>query len=148
MEVFSCPKLNRFIINLFTDGGYTQWTEFSPCTAKCADERGDRVRFVNLTFERKHFQVFTLLMRFNYYIRFDGTWNNCLSQGFSTIWYPRTPKSKLYPSAYPQIRNICPLRTPQIKNSTQNGHLLSVFYLFCVPPVTFSCTPRGTRSPG
>ena len=79
---FSFPIFNRFIIKLFTDGGYTQWTEFSPCTAKCADERGDRVRFVNLTFERKHFLVFTLLMRFNYYIPiqgFEGTFNNCLT---------------------------------------------------------------------
>jgi hypothetical protein len=36
-------------------------------------------------------------------------------QGFSTFWYPRTPKSKLYPSAYPLIRIICPLLTPKSK---------------------------------
>ncbi len=27
-----------------TDGGYTQWTVFSPCTAKCLGETGDSVR--------------------------------------------------------------------------------------------------------
>jgi hypothetical protein len=146
MEVFSCPILNRFIFKLFTDGGYTQWTEFSPCTAKCADERGDRVRFVNLTFERKHFLVFTLLMRFNYYIRFDGTWNNCLSQGFSTIWYPRTPKSKLYPSGYPQIN--MPFAYPPNQKFYPKWASFERFFLFCIPPVTFSCTPGGTRTPG
>ncbi len=31
-----------------------------------------------------------------------------LGQGFSTFWYSRTPKSGLYPFAYPQIR-IVPL---------------------------------------
>lgn len=26
------------------DGGYTEWTQYSPCTAKCLGDIGDRVR--------------------------------------------------------------------------------------------------------
>ena len=38
-------KLNPTKIKtFFLDGGYTEWTPFSPCTAKCVDEKGDRVR--------------------------------------------------------------------------------------------------------
>jgi hypothetical protein len=55
-----------------------------------------------------------------------------LIQGFSTFWYSRTPKSKLYPSAYPQIRIVSPLRTPQ-KNSTQISFIWVSFFKFCVP---------------
>ncbi len=29
---------------------------------------------------------------------------NALTQGFSTFWYLRTPKSMLYPYEYPQIK--------------------------------------------
>jgi hypothetical protein len=35
-----------------------------------------------------------------------------LEQGFSTFWYLCTPKSKLYPSPYPQIRLVSPSHTP------------------------------------
>ena len=28
----------------FTDGGFTEWTIFSPCTAKCVGDQGERVR--------------------------------------------------------------------------------------------------------
>ena len=73
-----------------------------------------------------------------------------LDQGFSTFWYSRTPKSKLYPSAYPH-----PLRVPPNKNSTQISFIWVRFFDFCVllwalrvPPVASSRTPRGTRTPG
>ncbi len=85
-------------------------------------------------------------------------------QGFSTFWYPRTPKSTFSHSAYPKIRVGSPLRTPKSEIlvilpkwvsfgcfffilHTFCEILLSVF-LFCVPPVSFSRTPRGTRTPG
>ena len=29
---------------MFSDGGYTEWTEFSPCTATCDGDTGHRVR--------------------------------------------------------------------------------------------------------
>jgi hypothetical protein len=48
----------------------------------------------------------------------------CLKQGFSTFWYLGTPKSKFYPSAYPQIKVVSHLRTPKWK-------------ILCVPPVSF-----------
>jgi hypothetical protein len=38
-----------------------------------------------------------------------------LEQGFSTFWYLSTPKSKLQPSVYPQIRVVSLLRTPKSK---------------------------------
>jgi hypothetical protein len=70
---------------------------------------------------------------------------NWLIQGFSTFWYSRTPKSKLYPSAYPH-----PLPYPQIKNSTQISFNWVRFFEFCVPlwalcvpSVASSRTPRG-----
>ena len=71
-------------------------------------------------------------------------------QGFSTFWYSRTPKSKLYPSVYP-----IPFAYPQIQNSTQISFIWVRFFEFCillwalrVPPVASSRTPSGTRTPG
>jgi hypothetical protein len=46
-----------------------------------------------------------------------------LNQGFSTFWYSRTPKSKLYPSAYPVL-----FAYPQIKNSTQISFIWVRFF--------------------
>jgi hypothetical protein len=75
---------------------------------------------------------------------------DALGQGFSTFWYSRTPKSKLYPSAYPH-----PLRVPPNKKFYPNKLHLGKFFEFCVPlwalrvpPVASSCTPRGMRTPG
>ena len=59
----------------------------------------------------------------------------------------RTPKSKLYPSVYPQIRIVSLTRTPKIKNSNSMS-FFEWFLKFCVPSVSFSCTPRGTLTPG
>jgi len=52
----------------------------------------------------------------------------------------------LYPSAYPQIRLESPLRTNQ--KLFPNMLLISVLFLFCIPLVSFSHTPRGMRTPG
>ncbi len=75
-------------------------------------------------------------------MRSIGLW-----QGFSTFWYPRTPKSKFYPSAYPQIRIVCPSRTPKSKILPKRASF-ECFFEFRVPPDILSRTPRGTRTPG
>jgi hypothetical protein len=31
-------------LNFLTDGKFGPWTQWSPCTAKCTDEKGDSVR--------------------------------------------------------------------------------------------------------
>ncbi len=46
----------------------------------------------------------------------EATTDNNLSEGFSTFQYSRTPKSKLCPSAYPQIRIVPPFITPKSKS--------------------------------
>jgi hypothetical protein len=56
------------------------------------------------------------------------------TQGFSMFWYLGTLKSKLYPSAYPQIRLVSPLRTP----SSNKLHTCG-FFNFAYP----SRTPCG-----
>ena len=70
-----------------------------------------------------------------------------VKQGFSTFWYPRTPKSQLYLSVYPKIRIVCPLRTPKSKILPKRASFEWVFKC-CVPNVTLSRTTRGTRTPG
>ncbi len=60
-----------------------------------------------------------------------------LDQGFSTFWYSRTPKSKLYPRCLPPNQKFYP-----------NKHVLSGFKIWRTPPMSFSNTPRSTRSPG
>ncbi len=60
----------------------------------------------------------------------------------------RVPPNQNYmPFAYPQIRTICPSRTPKSKILPKRASF-ERFYKFCVPPETFSRTPRGTRTPG
>ncbi len=68
-----------------------------------------------------------------YFSVFPLHYDHALRQGFSTFWYPGTPKSKLYPSAYPQIRIICPSCTPQNQKFYPKGLLLSVFLNFAYP---------------
>lgn len=58
---------------------------------------------------------------------------NELNQGFSTIWYFRTPKSKFYLYAYPQIRLASPLCTPNTKFYPNRLHLTGVFLIFHTP---------------
>ena len=40
---YSKYDLNSFYF-VITDGGYTQWTQYSPCTAICIGDIGERVR--------------------------------------------------------------------------------------------------------
>ncbi len=58
---------------------------------------------------------------------------NSLDQGFSTFRYPRTPKSKLYPSVYPQIKIICPSRTPKSKILPKRASFEHFFFIFRTP---------------
>jgi hypothetical protein len=55
-----------------------------------------------------------------------------LYQGFSTFWYPHTPKSKWFNLCIPPKSKILPKRAS-----------FEWFFKFHVPPVTFSRTPRG-----
>jgi hypothetical protein len=74
---------------------------------------------------------------------------NYLRQGFSTFWYLCTPKSKFYPSAYPQIRVVSHLRTPNQKilpMRTPCKLLLSGFTNLAYPLQT-ACVPLGVHVP-
>jgi hypothetical protein len=70
---------------------------------------------------------------------------NRLKQGFSNFWYLRTPKSKLDPSAYPQIRLVSPSRTPKSKILPKWPSFGCFFYF--AHPLRASQVPLGVRKP-
>ena len=84
-----------------------------------------------------------------------GLIKNIFFQGYSYLFRPGVlnllvhayPQIKIVPSEYPQIRIICPSCTPKSKILPKRASF-EHFFNFCIPPVTFARTPRGTRTPG
>ena len=72
---------------------------------------------------------------------------NWLMQGFSTFWYLRTPKSKLYPSAYPQIRIASPSCTPKSKILPKWASF-ECFFVFVLCTTCKLLTYPRLRNPG
>jgi hypothetical protein len=69
-----------------------------------------------------------------------------IGQGFSTFWYPRTPKIKIVPLCVPPNQNCMPFAYPQIQNSTRKGLFWAGFFNFAYPLLP-SHVPLGVRVP-
>jgi len=104
----------------------SSWQSWTPCSAECADLLTNGTIALPSRFQHSFF-------------------TNNLDQGFSTFWYPRTPKSRLYPLRTPKSE-LYALRVPPNKKFNPKGLLLSVFLTFAYP-LWPSRVPLGVRVP-
>ncbi len=76
----------------------------------------------------------------------DHRYLSDIDQGFSAFWYLCTPKTKLYPPEYPQIRVVSPSCTPKSK-FFPNELLLSGFFFNFAYTLWASLDPDGYAYP-